>query len=444
MKKKNKDAKKGLFNDRRVALLVALILAVVSWVIVAGFINPGNTRTLQYVKIDYTRNEESYKSKNLKIVGDYPYTFADVEVRGDGSVTGPLSNTSVEVYPDYSTVTGPGQQEIRLLYQKVDQGDYTISALSVRGNGRSLGSNPAQTITLTFEQLDSKTLPVTVDAEGIQVAEGFFPDTPIAVPSEITINGPKTEVDRVAGIEAAVTDEEPLNERKIYQGIAYTLLDANGNELDKEGLSLTYSVETVDVDVPILEIRDIGLAVRFSGLPSYYDTEWLYERIQLSADTLQVVGSAAAFDQIDDPLVVSTVPASELGPNWESDPINITLPEGSGLRNHDELRQITAALDTTGMAEKTFEISGDNITVVNGPRSATITSVAETVSVKLFGPEDQIEALLPEQITLQIEAFGVTATQAGQQSLPGRVLAPSANRCIALGSYAVVCDITLS
>ncbi|MGD9559424.1 MAG: YbbR-like domain-containing protein [Oscillospiraceae bacterium] len=441
MKKKSK---RGIFDDRRVVLLVALLLAILSWIIVAGFINPGDNRKLTYVTIDYTHNEDYYKRQNLKIVGEPTYIFADVQVNGDGADIGPLTPTSVTVYPDYSTVTGPGQHELRLGYDKVEQGEYTISDVSVRGGGHSLESSPQQTVLLTFEALETKSLPITPKADGVVADEGFFRNPLLAVPSEVVLNGPKTEIERVAQVVAEVTDEEALSERKVYTGIPLTLLDANGNELDKDTLSLSYSVEQVEVDVPISEVRTIAITADFTGLPSNVDREWFYDRVHLSTESLQVVGSTATLDHIDDPLSVATFDASTLEPGWQSLPVTIELPEGVELSNHDQLRQVTASFDTTGMVEKVFEVPTGSIVVRNGPRGATITPVADTVSVKLFGTEEQMNAVLPENIRIEIEAYGVAAGKGGQLELPARVLVPGFDQVIPLGSYSIICDVAAS
>ena len=65
-----------------------------------------------------------------------------------------------------------------------------------------------------------------------------------------------------------------------------------------------------------------------------------------------------------------------------------------GLTWKDELMQVTATFDTSGMVEKTFVV--ENITVVNGPLNASVTPVYESITVKLIGEEEQIEQVNPQ------------------------------------------------
>ena len=337
MKKKNKKSK-GWFEDRRVALLVALILAVLSWILVAGFINPGDTRRLTPITIDYSRNADMYEARNLRIVGEPTPRYAEVQVSGDGSVIGPLTTTSVTVYPDYSAVTGPGPQELRLLYEKVDFGDYNITEVSAIATGYSLDSNPKHTVTLVFEELETKEFPIAVKADNVTAADGFFRDTPTADPARVTIDGAKTELDRIAQVVAVLEDDVELTETTSYQDVPLTLMDSAGNVLDTAAMNLNFSITSTTVTVPIMVSKSIQLTATFIGLPSYFDTDWFYERVQLTPDTLQVVGSASAFEHIGDTVSVATFDASTLTPGWQSEPQEIELPEGSGLSYHNLAR----------------------------------------------------------------------------------------------------------
>lgn len=434
--------KKSLFDDKRLILIASLILATLSWIIIAGFIDPGNSRTIPYVVIDYSRGEADYKEKNLQIVGELKDIYADVQVKGDGSVIGPLTHNSVTVYPDYSGVNGPGTFDLPLRAVRLTSDTYNFGSLSVRGNGHSLDSDPVDHVTLTFEEVDKKTFPVVVRAEGVTAATGYFKDTAVSKPTEVTVTGPKTEVERIAQVVAEITAEEEREELARYTGVELVLLDANGQMLDAEELGISFSVEVADVEIPIYQIHTIGLTVSFTGLPQNIDNEWFQNRVHLSVDTLDVVGSAAAFEHLANPYPIEVFDVTQLGMGWESDPIIIELPEG--LRNLNQLRQVVASFDTTDLVEKTFEVPAENIIVNNGPRNATISPIVSTISVRLMGDPEQINALLPENITLQVEAFGISASRGSQQTIPARVLVPGANRVFAVGSYPVVCDVTVN
>ena len=436
MKKQNK---KSFLSDKRLVLAVSLLTAILSWIVVAGFINPGGSYVIQSVMIDYKRNADEYRNRGLQIVGEMPDSMADVQVVGDGSVTGRLNNTDVAVFLDFSGVNGPGVHEVPLRGTRITQGNYDIRDISVRNSQHSMRQNPKNTVTLTFEEVETRHFPITVHSEGITADSGFFKDTPVLSNNEVVITGPRSEVARVAQVVAEIDGEEVRTESKMYQGEALVLLDSSGNVLSESQVShLSLSPEIVDVEIPILERNEISIGVDFTGMQPGFDMEWFNSRVHLSADSLQVVGTTAAFQNLSTPLSIATFDMSQLGMGWVSDPVTIELP--TGLRNQDQFKQVTASLDTAGMVEKTFRVT--NFQVENGPRNAQIAPLPESVTVSLIGQQDQMEALLPENIVIQIDAFNVVARQ-GQQTIPARILVPRANRVFAVGDYPVVCDVVI-
>lgn len=437
MKKKNKNS---FMSDRRVIFAASVLIAFFTWVVVAGFISPGETKVITNVLINYKLHADDYRNRGLQIVGDIKDVMADVEVRGNGSEIGGFNNSDVAVYLDFSGVTGPGVQEVPLRGMRVAPGEYSIIGVSLRNSQHSMARNPKSTVTLTFEEVSTAHIPVQVRAEGITADAGFFRDTPMLSNSEVVLTGPKSEVSRVASAMVEIVGEEARTESKMYQGLQVHLMDANGNLLDPEQVShLSISPETIDVEIPILEQHDIEIGVDFTGVPQGLDMEWFNQRVHLSADTLMVVGSRASFQNLSVPLSIATFDISQLKIGWVSDPVTIQLP--NGLRNQDQFKQVTASFDSSGLVERTFRVT--NFRVENGPRNATITPVPESVTVSLIGPEEVIDTLLPENIVVQIDAFNVTA-RAGQQTIPARVIVPRATQVFAIGEYPIVCDVEIS
>ncbi|MDL2252845.1 hypothetical protein LJC49_02065 [Ruminococcaceae bacterium OttesenSCG-928-I18] len=437
MKKDTK--RRRLFDDKRVVLLVAFLLAVLSWIVVAGFINPGQTVTIPNVSIDFQKRAEDYQNRDLQIVSDLRnMSYADVMVSGDGSLISGFSNTDVTVYPDYSAVTGPGTHVIPLKAEKVTSGNYSIIDWTLKNNEHSFRKSPTTTITLTFEEVENKPFSVNVLAEHVTAASGFFRDEPNLSVENVTLTGPASEVARVAQVAAVITEEEELIDTKTYN-VPLVLLDANGEEIVSEQLTLS-PVDTVEVTIPILEIMTLDLDVGLAGVPTGFDTEWVHSLLSLSTESIQVVGSSQALASMSNPYLITELDLADLGVGWESDPVVVELPEG--VRSRDPLQQVVVRFDSSGLVEKTFEVS--NLRTVNVPASVELYPISESMTVTLVGPEDQLEDLLPENIVVEIDAFDLTTSRSGQQTIPARVLVPSKNRVFASGHYSVVCNIEVS
>ena len=100
------------------------------------------------------------------------------------------------------------------------------------------------------------------------------------------------------------------------------------------------------------------------------------------------------------------------------------------------------SFDTEELAEQTFTVAEENIEVIHGAENLEITPVqSRGINVQLVGPVDVLESLLPENIIVQVDAFGVTATESGQQTIRARVLVGSSNQVFAVCAYEVLCDV---
>lgn len=438
--KKNKN-KKSIFDDKRIVVGLALLLGFLAWVIVAGFVNPGSSKPIPNVPIKYTYNEDVYKERELMIVSEHKDEYVDVQVTGDGAVIGPLAYSSVDIYPDYTQVTGPGTYELPLRYNKVATGNYNVTEWTVVTDGHSL-NNVKRTVSVTFEEVETKNFTVNVKADGVAAATGYMKDTPRT--DTVELYGPQSKVELVSQVVAEVTAEETLTTQKKYVGVVPKLLDENGGELDPETLGITMTPETLTVEVPILEVHTVKLSVNFVNVPQYFDEDWLRERMQLSVDEVQVAGPSSAFETLSGAIAVTDIDLSQLTTTWESEALTISLPKDSGMRILDEQRTVTVTFDMTGVVEKSFEVAVDESNVQNGPRNATITPQSETVTVKLLGPEEQINNILAENISVRIEAYGISTTTGGQQTIPAQIRVPGFNRTIPMGGYSILCEVELS
>ncbi len=428
-----------LFNDKRFILPVSFVLAFLSWVVVAGFVNPGETLVLSNVTIDYEQRAEDYRLYDLQIVTDLTdLGYAEVQVSGDTSLISGFSDNDVDVYADYSAVVGPGTYNIPLEAIKTSSGSYNIQAFSLQNGEHSLDSEPATTVSLTFEEVQTRTFPVVVQASDITAASGYFKDTAISSQSEVTLTGPASEMAKVVQVVAVVEEREERVESGSYT-VPLMLLDAEGNSVVSSGLSIT-PVTEVEVTVPILEIREVGLDVGLIGYRQGFDIEWVESLISLSADSIEVVGSSQAFSNLQNPFTVAEIDISDLGLGWELGPLDIELPEG--LRSQSPAEQVMVDFEDEGLVERVVRVT--NLSVANAPPSLDVEPISEGVNVTLIGPEEQMNEILPENILVEVDAYELTATSSGQQALPARVLVPSKDRVFATGQYSVVCDIGVS
>lgn len=420
----NKANKRNIFDNKWALIVVALLLSVLVWVIIAGFVSPGEETTTRNATVNYSYNEAFYRNQNLVIVDmeDLP-TMVEVSIRSNDMVWA-VDSSNVTVYVDYSAVNGPGTYSLDVKWVSLNLDNYTI-----------VEADPGK-INVRFETRESKTLMVEASAPGVEAANGYIKNSLVVTPVSVDISGPASEVERVASVVAVVPDEEIRYESKIYS-VTLKLLDADGEELDLQPFTL--SVYQVDVEVPILEVRSFPVTVGISGAPEGFDEEWFREHLTLSMETVQVAGKSEDLDKIQS-IEAGIIDLSTFDP--ANAVYDFTISLRSGLRlNEPSLNQVHVTFNATGLTQKTFSVPSRNIRVVNVPAGLTVTPEDGNINVTLMGPTDVINRLLPENIIVEIDAFGLTATQGGRQTVVARIKVAASDRVFAIGTYEVVCDV---
>ena len=97
----------GMLNDRRIRLLLAIIGAIIAWMAVTIVVQPGTTKTISNVPVDFTYDSSAYTSRGLSIVSA-PEKFVNLKLSGDGYTIGSLQASDFVVYPDWSSVRDSG------------------------------------------------------------------------------------------------------------------------------------------------------------------------------------------------------------------------------------------------------------------------------------------------------------------------------------------------
>lgn len=431
MSKRNKN--RSLLDDRRIVLAVSLVLAFLFWIIVAGFIKPGGFRWVENVSIDFSRGAETYNNLGLWMA-DNPNKNSSLRVKVVGTANNIASLSSSELFAtvDYSPVTGPGEYMLNLRLNRVTAGNFDTPEWGIRNANGDL----VRQVRMTFEKIETKNLPVDVHADNIKAAEGFFRGVATASVSEVILEGPESAVSQVAQVVAQITQEDVRKEPLVIKNVPIILLDASGEPVDDTNITL--SVATVEVTIPILEERTLPLTMGLSGTQQGFDTEWFQSLMILEPSSLEVAGTTALLSTLTTLEVgVFDVTTFEMKKIYEPVPINLR----PGLSTQDTHKQVALSFDTSGLEEKTYEIT--NFSVVNRPAGINIVPIeGARVTVRLVGPREELAKLLPENITVQIEAANISASRSGaRESLPARVVVARSSKVFAIGSYQVMCDI---
>ena len=169
MQKPSSPAPQGrtpLWNHPAFSLLLALLCGFIAWAVVTVFIDPQGVRFVYDVPINYAYSASTYTSQGLDIVEKPETDTVTVKVAGNTTIIGNIENSDIMVYPSYSGVSGAGKVSLRLQARLANTTDFP-------GDIDCSVVDP-QTIDVVFDEVSEKTLPITVDASGVTVADGYM------------------------------------------------------------------------------------------------------------------------------------------------------------------------------------------------------------------------------------------------------------------------------
>lgn len=415
--------RKSLWSYPLFSLILALFCGFVAWTVVAVYVDPQGSVTVQDVPINYANSASAYTSQGLDIVEKPSIETVDVRVDGNSTIIGNITNSDIMVYPSYAGVSGAGRVTLRLQARLVNTTDFP-------GDIECTVESP-RTIEAVFDEVSEKTLAITVDASAVSVAEGYMLNRSAAVPAEITLRGPTSELDQIASVVATVSSDAELSDTTTVPA-TLELRDENGEVYTPQ--YTTMDSETANVTLTVYQVRELPLAVDFIGTPTNFDTRSL--RYTLSQDTLRVAGPARTISALEE-LTVTNFDLSqefELGRDYQR---LVELP--SGIVSLDGVTSVTLSFDTSDMGSTTLNIS--NISAINVPSNYEVEILSSMVSgVTLYGPAEEVEALSADSVVAQIDCQSVNLT-VGQQTIPVTIQIPSSSRSFATGSYTVQCEV---
>ena len=415
----------SLWDNRFFSIFLALVFGLATWIVVTVYIDPQGNVTRADVPINYSYSASTYINQGLDIVDKPDISGVTVRVEGNMTTIGSITASDIMVYPSYANVNGSGNVTLRLQAKIMNTSDFS-------GNIKCTVESPTS-IDVVFDEVSEKTVPVTVDTSGVSVADNYMLNRTAAVPAEVTLRGPTSELDRISAVAAPITTDTALADT--------TTLPANLEMRDENGTVVTPLYTTMDnssanVTLTIYQVRELPLSVNFIGTPKGFDVNSL--KYTLSQQTLRVAGSARTISALDSLAVTDFDLAQEFELDRDYQRL-IELP--AGVVSLDGATNVTLSFDTDNLASTKLNVS--NIRAINVPSNYELEILSSLVSgVELYGPADEIQDLSADSVLAQIDCQSLNLT-AGQQTIPVTIQIPASSRIFATGSYTVQCEITV-
>ncbi len=407
-----------LFDNRQFCIIFSLLVAIICWTVVVTSVESDYEHTITEVPVDFSVGQSAIRSLGLSIIGT-PQATVDVTVRGDRGFVGALRASDVNVQLRYDSVTAAGTYDVQVVVSKADN----------YANFDILSVSPSA-VSMTFDKISSKTLPVEVSTGNIVISSGYVVGIPSASPAEIVIQGPESEIQRVARAVVNYENSEELSERTIGVG-AIELYDVEGNAVNLE--VITMNAVEAEISIPVMKLGEMKTKIEFANIPEGFNIDTFEYTIDPAV--IQVAGDEESIDNAGDLLLgYIDLQSFELKALYD---FNITLP--NGFTNLENVSSARVTFDTESLAERTVTVTDFRIKNQN-PNIEVEVVTAQIQDVRLIGSATSLEEMQQNSVIAEIDMADLTATQ-GNQTVAVSIVVPANDDVIAVGSYTVVVEV---
>lgn len=374
--------------------LLSLVLAILLWNYVVSS-NTSITRSKTIYDVSgYVTGQSTLTTYGLALLTDATDQLSDITVQMDvsQSLYSQVSAENVQVMVDLSSVRTAGTQEVPLK--------------ATSSYGRVTAILP-ETVTLTFEPLDSRLIPVNVELDG-EKADDYWYNVSRTNPSAVTVSGAASVVRSIS--QARVYSDVTGADHSYVRAEPFVLLDGEGNEIEQSRLTRSASSITVSTDVyptreiPIsTEIEDVVMGRVADG--------YTISEITIQPQSITVAAEQDLLDGISD-LLIEPVSVEGLSQSFTA------RASISKLTDFKNVSTKQVYVNVIIVEEDVSEwIDNTALTFVGKAENLQLEWQQNNIQVYVTGPRSAIEALKQDGIPITVN---LTDYAAGTYSCPLR------------------------
>lgn len=367
--------------------LLSLLLAILLWNYVVTT-NTSITRSKVITGVSgYVTGQSTLTTYGLALLSDPSAQLNNltVELEVAQSMYSQTSVENVQVMADLSSVRTAGTQEVPLK--------------ATTSYGRVISILP-ESVTLTFETLDSRLIPVNVETTGDVDAKRWY-NISRTNPTAITVSGAASVVRSIA--EARVYTDVTGADRAYVRAEPYVLLDGEGNEIDQT--SLTRSASSITVTAEVYPTKELPVSTEIENVVTGRVAEgYRISEISIQPETITVAAEQSLLDGISE-LWLEPVSVEGLSQSFSARAKVSKLSDFKSMSNEQVYVNVTIVEE-----EESMWIDNTVITFVGKDEGLQLEWQPAALQVYVTGPTSVVEELKEEGIPITVN---LTDLQAG-------------------------------
>lgn len=373
---------------------LSLLLAILLWnYVVASDTSLTRSKTISGVS-GYVSGQSTLTTYGLALLSDPSEELENVTVRMDVAQShySQVSEENVQVMLDLSSVRTAGTQEVPLK--------------ATSSYGRITDILP-ESITLTFEPLDSRLIPVNVELSGKKDDDNWY-NISRTNPSAVTVSGAASVVRSIS--QARVYSDVTGADNSYMRAEPYVLLDGDGNEIDQS--RLTRSASSITVVTDVYPTKELPVSTQIEDVVSGRVADgYAISDITIQPETVTVAADESLLDGITE-MLIEPVSVQGLSQSFSARAKISKLSDFKNISTEQVYVNITIAEE-----DISEWINNTVLTFVGKGEQLQLEWQKTDIQVYVTGPKSAIEALKKDGIPITVN---LTGFQEGTYSCPLR------------------------
>ena len=373
--------------------ILAIIFSFLLWLVVVNIDDPKQTRTFTSV-VTVTNEDVLTQAGKLYEIKDGVNTVS-FRVTAKRSIIEKLSPSDFSAVADMNNLEN--SERVPVTIAAKSYANYIT--ISSRQNYLYVNLKDLMTERFVISAQTSGTLEPELAVEEVTCS-----------PTVITVTGPQDVVNKIDSVVASANITGVTS--NFTENVIPKFYDAKGETVDTSSLNL--SVSTVSVSVSFVNTKAVDIVVKTSGVLS---PELTLGSIKTDPSSVMIIGEPSALNEVSNITIPETVInlSNLTGSFTTSVDISSYLPDGVTLAEGTSSKvaiYVTMANETAS----TINVPAGNIALREIPEGLAVSLDAESVTVDIFGKEEDLAALKADEVKGYIDCSGLSVGE-GQNAV---------------------------
>lgn len=386
--KKNK-----LLNNIGLKIL-AVLFAIVLWLIVVNISNPVISTTLTGIQVEVLNEDLITDNNKVYEIMDGTGTVS-VSVTANRTILDYLNSSNMRATADMRELN----EEEGTIRIRVESNRYSNQIDSLKSK--------TEYLKVKIEDKKSSQYPIEAVVLG-EPEEGYVVGNISMNQNIVYVSGPESVVSRIHRVVTEVSVEGMPSSISTSMELKY--YDADGEVIDKSRLKS--NISSVDLKVEILKTKEVEITAKASGNP--LNGYGLSGKIDIQPQTVVIAGKTSALNQIEN----IVIPESSLNVEGLTRDYSTTieldglLPEGIIWADTEYDGKALVKVGIVELATKTVELPKSSITITGVPETmeASFGTSSDTVAFDVMGLEEKLKTFDISQVTATVDVKGYMET----------------------------------